>query len=464
VGLQLGRKGRSLLAVLLGCIALLVLAPAALAGTGSISGTVAGPFNEPLLGARVTYSGPGTSFVETNARGEYEVSALSAGSYYVDFCPPSGMNLAPQVYKEASPPYMETFVHVEEGKKTEGISAVLQQGGAVSGQVTDAGTHEPIPHITVSPANQSFSTPCEHFSSVETNANGEYNVVGLVTGPFNLEFYPSLQFVPYSPPGGEQFYQFAEVPFRVTEGRTTSGINVALERSEPVNISQLGLSGLPAVGQRLVCSNGSWTGRQPIAFSYEWLRDGSAIDGATQTTYIVQPTDQGHELACQVKATNRAGGATARSYALNVPPSPALNVPPSPTIQSVSQSNSRWREGNRLASYSRNRPPVGTTFKFVLSQQAVVSFAFTQQVGGRKVGARCVAQTTVNRHRPGCKHTVNRGTLAFNGHAGLNEVAFQGRISRAKKLPLGAYILGISAVNSAGRTSTPDSLSFTIIK
>jgi hypothetical protein len=451
--------GRSLLAVLLGCIALLVLAPAALAGTGSISGTVDGPLNEPLLGARVTYSSPGTSsVVETNARGEYEVSALSAGSYFVDFCPPSGVNLAPQVYKEPSPPYMETFVHVEEGKNSEGISAVLQQGSPVSGQVTDAGTHEPIPHITVWPVNQSYSTPCEHFSSVETNANGEYTVVGLEPGPYNFEFYPSLQFGPYSLPGGEQFYQVAEVPLRVTEGRPTSGVNVALVRSEPVNTSQPGLSGVPAVGQRLVCSNGSWTGGQPIAFSYEWLRDGSAIGGATQTTYIVQPTDQGHELACQVRATNRAGGATARSNILKVPP------PPKVSLESVSQSYSRWREGNRLASYSRRRPPVGTTFKFVLNQQAVVSFAFTQQVGGRKVRAKCVAQTRVNRHRSGCKRTVNRGTLTFNGHAGLNAVSFQGQISHSERLPLGAYTLRIAARNSGGQPSNARSLSFTIVR
>jgi hypothetical protein len=175
----------------------------------------------------------------------------------------------------------------------------------------------------------------------------------------------------------------------------------------------------------------------------------------------VQPTDQGHELACQVKATNRAGSATARSNILKVPPPPTS---PPPNIESVSQSNSLWREGSGLASYSRRRTPVGTTFKFVLNQQAVVSFVFTQQVGGRKVRAKCVAQTRVNRHRPGCKRTVNRGTLTFNGRAGLNVVAFQGRISRAKKLPLGAYTLGISAMNSAGQTWTPRSLSFTIIK
>jgi predicted phage tail protein len=46
----------------------------------------------------------------------------------------------------------------------------------------------------------------------------------------------------------------------------------------------------------------------------------------------------------------------------------------------------------------------------------------------------------------------------------LNKVAFQGRISRSKKLPLGAYTLQITAVNSAGKRSSPRTLSFSIVK
>jgi hypothetical protein len=131
----------------------------------------------------------------------------------------------------------------------------------------------------------------------------------------------------------------------------------------------------------------------------------------------------------------------------------------------VSQSNSRWREGNRLATYSRTkRPPVGTTFRFVLNQRSTVSFVFTQQVGGRKVGGKCVAQTNGNRRRPACKRTVTQGTLTFVGRSGLNKVAFQGRISRSRKLPLGAYTLQITAVNSAGKRSSPRTLNFTIVK
>jgi hypothetical protein len=149
------------------------------------------------------------------------------------------------------------------------------------------------------------------------------------------------------------------------------------------------------------------------------------------------------------------------------PPSPP-SPPPSPpltTITGVTQSNSRWRAGNRLATYSRaKRPPVGTTFRFVLNQRATVSFAFTQQVGGRKVRGKCVAQTNSNRRSPPCKRTVTQGTLTFTGRSGLNRVAFQGPISRSKKLPLGAYKLEITALNSAGKRSPARTLSFTIVK
>jgi hypothetical protein len=59
---------------------------------------------------------------------------------------------------------------------------------------------------------------------------------------------------------------------------------------------------------------------------------------------------------------------------------------------------------------------------------------------------------------------VTQGTLTFTGRSGLNKVAFQGPISRSKKLPLGAYTLQISALNPAGKRSTGRSLSFSIVK
>ena len=141
-------------------------------------------------------------------------------------------------------------------------------------------------------------------------------------------------------------------------------------------------------------------------------------------------------------------------------------TPTPPVIGGASESHRSWREGTLLASISSHhkRPPLGTTFSFTLNEAASIRFAFTQQVGGRKVHGRCVAPSRSNRHRHACKRTVTPGVLSFAAHAGSNKVSFQGRLSHSKKLRPGTYTLVITATNSAGQRSAPRSLTFTIVK
>ena len=87
----------------------------------------------------------------------------------------------------------------------------------------------------------------------------------------------------------------------------------------PVNTALPVLSGTPAVGQTLSCSEGSWSGDPTPTLSYQWLRGGTPIGGANASTYVVQATDQGQELACEVMATNSAGQVSATSNRLQVP-------------------------------------------------------------------------------------------------------------------------------------------------
>lgn len=96
-----------------------------------------------------------------------------------------------------------------------------------------------------------------------------------------------------------------------------------LSPAPPVNTSPPVASGTPAPGQTLSCSNGSWTGYPPPTFTYQWLRDGTPIDGASTGAYEVQAADQDHGLACQVTASNSAGSESATSNTLQVPPAQA---------------------------------------------------------------------------------------------------------------------------------------------
>jgi hypothetical protein len=145
---------------------------------------------------------------------------------------------------------------------------------------------------------------------------------------------------------------------------------------------------------------------------------------------------------------------------------PIVKVKPlakTPVISGASQSHSLWRLGSSLARLSRLRVPVGTTFSLSLNEAATLSFAFTQRVGGRKVRGRCVAPSRSNRRKRFCRRTVTRATLSMRGHKGKNKLAFQGRISRSRKLRPGTYTVVITAFNGL-RRSGAKRLTFTIVR
>jgi hypothetical protein len=146
------------------------------------------------------------------------------------------------------------------------------------------------------------------------------------------------------------------------------------------------------------------------------------------------------------------------------PPSAPMPTSVMPTISNLTESNRRWREGNALASISRKKPALGTTFSFMLNEPADANLSFTREVGGRRVKGKCVAQTKKNTAKHRCARSVVAGALTFAGHAGGNKVAFQGRISRSRKLKPGRYTLVIAATNTAGQKSAPQMVSFTIVK
>jgi Kelch motif len=206
-----------------------------------------------------------------------------------------------------------------------------------------------------------------------------------------------------------------------------------------------------------------------IAYGASTARQGVAASiGPRPVSAIVSGLLPGTIYHFRIVAENAGGPSYGADQAFTTAPTPAspITAPTRPSVANATQSHRSWREGNALASFSRKHKlaPLGTTFSFTLNEQASVSFAFTQQVRGRRVNGKCVARGKTNRHKRACKRTVTRGTLSFTGHAGTNTVSFQGRISHSKKLQLGTYSLVITATNAAGQRSSPKQLTFTIVK
>lgn len=95
----------------------------------------------------------------------------------------------------------------------------------------------------------------------------------------------------------------------------------------------------PQSGQTLTASPGTWTGDQPIVFTFQWLRCNPAgqncvnIPNATNQTYEVSSLDVGNTLRVRVSGTNASGSNSATSNpterVVAGPPAPA----PGTTIQ-----------------------------------------------------------------------------------------------------------------------------------
>jgi hypothetical protein len=85
----------------------------------------------------------------------------------------------------------------------------------------------------------------------------------------------------------------------------------------PVNTTAPVVTGAGSVGNNLTTTNGVWT-NSPTEYTYQWMRGGLQIAGATGPVYALIGTDSGNSVSCRVTATNAAGSKDALSNAIAV--------------------------------------------------------------------------------------------------------------------------------------------------
>jgi hypothetical protein len=343
----------------------------------SISGTVtsAAPPHSGIEHVEVTAyekAAPNAAIAhaETNQFGIYGLTSLPKGSYVIGFKSSyeSGLDDAPQFYPEKEFFLEAKAVSVGEGAEELNIDAKLVQGASISGTVTDATTGQPLVGITV------IATPPGGAEMLEartfTDANGNYTLAGLGSGSVDVlfqqltegkvkpgevryisQFYKEDDFPEHISSVEELF--IGALPVEVMIPNTTSGIDAAMVREEPANKVAPVVSGTPAVGQTLSCSNGSWTGIGTLTYAYKWLRNGTAIAGAGVNTYGVQTADQGAGLACVVTATNEIEKEVSRSISATsntlTVPLPVASPPPPRVMPKLTLSSSKLAVSDGVA-------------------------------------------------------------------------------------------------------------------
>ena len=105
--------------------------------------------------------------------------------------------------------------------------------------------------------------------------------------------------------------------------------NAITVTSLPSNTIAPVISGSPFVGSTLTTTNGTWTGFPAPTFTYQWLRNGAVIGGATSIMYATQLADVGQPITCRVTGTNSVGSVDAISNVITPTSAPVNATPPS---------------------------------------------------------------------------------------------------------------------------------------
>jgi hypothetical protein len=165
----------------------------------------------------------------SNSGGEYTIKGLPSGSYKVYFYAGyegEGGNYLLQYYNNQPTSSTANAVSVTAPNATSGINGTLQAGGQISGKVTAASGGASLANVEVCAEQMELFGSC-----ATTNAAGEYTIVGLASGPYTVEFYPSYE------SKANYLYQFynnqpssaTATAVSVTTGKTTPNINAALQ-------------------------------------------------------------------------------------------------------------------------------------------------------------------------------------------------------------------------------------------
>jgi hypothetical protein len=224
----------------------------------------------------------------------------------------------------------------------------------------------------------------------------------------------------------------------------------------PPSIGSVTIPSSATVGQTVPFSATATDVWGPVTLSWSFGDGGSGVGTPVEHTF----TTPGSRTVTVI-ATDAVGNTATRSGTVTVRAT-------APVLSKVSETRATFRVGKAptpIVAQGReqiHRAPIGTTFVFTLSEPASVSLRITHSVPGRRSGRSCLKPSKKLRTHKRCSRTVIDGTLHRTGTAGVNRIAFSGRLGRKALLP-GSYSVTLTATGF-GLVSRPQTMNFRIVR
>ncbi|MBP7687805.1 MAG: carboxypeptidase regulatory-like domain-containing protein [Thermoflexales bacterium] len=171
-----------------------------------------------------------TSSVAANptiASGQYTITGLTTGNYYVRFSPPYASPYLEEYYNDRRIRADSDVVPVTLGSVTGNINAALETGGSITGQVTAATGGAPLSDLNV--YVYTSTTSVNSTASATTDAAGVYTVTRLDTGTYYVRFLPAYNSVYFEEYYNNQRNLAVADPVNVALNTVTGNIDAALE-------------------------------------------------------------------------------------------------------------------------------------------------------------------------------------------------------------------------------------------
>ncbi len=164
------------------------------------------------------------------------------------------------------------------------------------------------------------------------------------------------------------------------------------------------LTGTAQVAQTLQAKPGTWLSGASV--SYQWYRNGSAISGATTTSYTLQPEDAGAVVSFAATGSKPAMTSVTRRAATAAVAKADLTATPNPTISGTAKAGATltavpgsWAPAPVSFGYQwlRDGKSIsGATAATYLLQSADIGTAISVKVTGTKAGYNSVSRTSAS--------------------------------------------------------------------
>ena len=265
---------------------------ATLAVGARISGRVTSTSGAPLAGVTVsamTQESLDYRSTSTAADGTYTVQGLPGGTYALEFDPwlVAG-DYSAEWWDDEDDLSSAVRFPLGAGQNMTGRNAQLAQGATITGVVTGPGG-SPVPNATVW---------CDKGGTVfptQTDASGVYTFKALRPGAYRLRFEADSSYVPEY--WNNQVDETKAGRVSVAGQNVYRGIDARLVR--PIPHATPSVAGTAMVGGTLTAKPGTWA--SGAIFEYQWLADGTAIAGATGSTFTPTAAQTGKQLRVRVK-------------------------------------------------------------------------------------------------------------------------------------------------------------------